>query len=80
MELQDHNLDTLFQQLNLDSDPASIDAFIASHQLSADVKLIDADFWTPAQAAFLKELLREDAEWAPTVDELNVRLHETPQP
>jgi hypothetical protein len=78
MELQNNDLGTLFQQLNLDSDPASIDAFIASHQLSDNVKLIDADFWSPAQAAFLNEQLHEDADWAITVDELNVRLHETP--
>lgn len=75
MELQNNDLGTLFQQLNLDSDPASIDLFIESHQLPDDVKLIDADFWTPNQARFLKEQLREDADWAMTVDELNVRLH-----
>jgi hypothetical protein len=79
MELDKNDLGTLFEQLNLDSDPASIDKFIASHQLSADVKLVDADFWTPAQSAFLKEQIREDADWAMTVDELNVRLHETPK-
>jgi hypothetical protein len=79
MELQNNDLGTLFQQLNLESDPESIDAFIASHQLGENVKLVDADFWSPAQAAFLKEQLREDADWAMTVDELNVRLHETPQ-
>jgi hypothetical protein len=77
MELQNNDLGTLFQQLNLDSDPASIDAFIASHPLPNDVKLVDAEFWSPAQAAFLKEQLREDADWAMTVDELNVRLHES---
>jgi hypothetical protein len=75
MELQNNDLGTLFEQLNLPSDPASIDAFIAEHPLADDVKLIHAEFWTPAQAAFLKEQLREDADWAITVDELNVRLH-----
>lgn len=75
MELQNNDLGTLFEQLNLDSDPANIDDFIATHQLADDVKLVDADFWSPAQAAFLKEQLREDADWAMTVDELNVRLH-----
>lgn len=75
MELQNNNLGTLFEQLNLPSDPASIDAFIASHPLPDDVKLVEADFWSPAQAAFLKEQLRDDADWAMTVDELNVRLH-----
>mgnify|MGYP003154513082 CR=1 FL=1 len=63
MELPNKDLGTLFEQLGLPSDPASIDAFIASH-------------WSEAQGSFLKELLMDDAEWAPVVDELNVRLHE----
>ena len=48
-------LETLFEQLGLDSSPKAIDAFIAAHPLSDDVKLIDAPFWTPQQAQFLKE-------------------------
>lgn len=75
MELTTPTLATLFEQLGLDSDQASIDAFVASHPLPDDVKLSEADFWTPQQARFLKEELREDAEWAPIVDELNVLLH-----
>lgn len=75
MELTTPTLTTLFEQLGLDADPASIDAFISQHPLPDGVKLIDADFWTPQQARFLKEELRVDAEWAPVVDELNERLH-----
>ena len=75
MELQARSLADLFAQLGLDSDQAGIDAFVASHSLPDDVKLIDAEFWTPQQARFLKEELREDADWAPIVDELNVLLH-----
>ncbi|RRV05739.1 DUF2789 domain-containing protein [Pseudomonas sp. v388] len=75
MELQARSLADLFAQLGLDSDQASIDAFVASHSLPDDVKLIDAEFWTPQQSRFLKEELREDADWAPIVDELNVLLH-----
>ncbi|WP_112194947.1 DUF2789 domain-containing protein [Pseudomonas sp. LG1E9] len=69
-------LETLFEQLGLKSSPQAIDAFIAAHPLRDDVKLIDAPFWTPQQAQFLKEELREDAEWAICVDELNQRLHQ----
>ena len=75
METEQTNLGTLFEQLGLDGDPASIDRFIAAHPLPADVKLIDAQFWTPQQARFLKEELRDDADWAPVVDELNTLLH-----
>ncbi|MCD5985822.1 MULTISPECIES: DUF2789 domain-containing protein [Pseudomonas] len=78
MELPNPDLPGLFAQLGLDNDEKSIDAFVAQHRLSDDVKLIDAEFWTPQQAAFLKEELRADAEWAPVVDELNVLLHKKP--
>lgn len=77
MEAPTHNLEGLFDQLGLDSSPAAIDGFIARHSpLDGDLKMIDAPFWTPQQAAFLKQQLREDADWAPVVDELNLRLHQ----
>ncbi|KPC28188.1 Uncharacterized protein ABJ99_3345 [Pseudomonas syringae pv. cilantro] len=78
MDLTTATLNDLFAQLGLGSEDKDIDAFVAAHQLDDDVKLIDAQFWTPQQAAFLKELLREDAEWAPVVDDLNARLHKKP--
>ncbi len=76
MELTNKDLGTLFEQLGLPGDPASIDAFIASHYpLPDEVKVSEAPFWSEAQGRFLKEELLEDADWAPIVDELNVRLH-----
>jgi hypothetical protein len=76
MELPNPDLGTLFEQLGLDSDPAAIDAFIAQHYpLADDMKVSEAPFWSEAQARLLKSELLEDAEWAPVVDELNVRLH-----
>lgn len=75
MELHTPTLVTLFEQLGLASDQASIDAFVDKHALPEDVKVSEADFWTPQQARFLKEELREDADWAPVVDELNALLH-----
>ncbi|MBA1274223.1 DUF2789 domain-containing protein [Stutzerimonas azotifigens] len=77
MELPNKDLGTLFEQLGLPSDPDSIDAFIAQHYpLPDDVKVSEAPFLNESQRAFLKDELLEDAEWAPIVDELNVRLHE----
>jgi hypothetical protein len=76
MELTTPTLAALFEQLGLESDPASIDTFISSHFLPENIKLSEAEFWTPQQARFLKEELREDAEWALVVDELNERLHQ----
>jgi hypothetical protein len=77
MDSPTHDLEGLFDQLGLDSSESAIDDFIASHSpLPDDRKLIDADFWTPQQAAFLKEQLREDADWARVVDDLNLRMHQ----
>lgn len=77
MDSPTHDLEGLFDQLGLDSSESAIDDFIASNSpLPDDRKLIDADFWTPQQAAFLKEQLREDADWARVVDDLNLRMHQ----
>lgn len=68
-------LNDLFAQLGLPSETADIDRFIATHNpLPDSVPLADAPFWTPAQAAFLKEEVAEDSEWAELVENLSVRL------
>jgi hypothetical protein len=77
METHPPTLATLFEQLGLAADQASIDAFVSEHPLPDNVKVSEAEFWKPQQARFLKEELREDADWAPVVDELNVLLHPT---
>lgn len=75
MELPTHSLSNLFAQLGLPADEASIERFIASHSpLSENVALADAPFWTPAQAAFLREEIGDDADWAEVVDQLNLSL------
>jgi len=75
MENPVHNLPALFKQLGLASDTASIERFIRDHSPLAPVcKLADAPFWSPAQAAFLREEILEDADWAVVVDQLNVQL------
>ena len=79
MEPAQHDLSELFAQLGLADDRASIEQFISEHRpLSDDVKLSEAPFWSPAQAAFLREGLRDDADWAPMVDTLNVCLRDKP--
>ena len=76
MDAHLHTMNNLFAQLGLPSDTASIDAFIAAHRpLADDVALYRADFWSPAQRAFLKEEMIEDADWAGVIDELNARMH-----
>ena len=76
MESSIHTLPELFAQLGLPSEQADIEQFIASHRPLPDtVKLADAPFWTQGQAQFLREELRDDADWAEIVDQLNVMLH-----
>jgi len=76
MESSFHQFSELFAQLGLPSDNEGIRAFIDSHRpLPGDIKLADAEFWTPAQSALLKEQLKSDADWAEVIDQLNLALH-----
>lgn len=75
MELQMHDISSLFAQLGLPSEPEAIEDFIKSHgPLPEKLRLHEAPFWTPAQATFLCDEILEDADWAEVVDNLNVRL------
>jgi len=70
-----HRYCELFQQLGLPADVPSIAAFIQRHSpLHPATRLEDATFWTPAQAALLREQLVADADWAEVVDQLNLAL------
>ena len=70
-----HSLRALFKQLGLPNEPRDIEAFVSSHgPLKAEIALADAFFWSPAQAAFLREEIQEDADWAEIVDQLNLML------
>ncbi len=76
MEAPIHNMNNLFAQLGLPSDAESIARFIETHRPLPDgLCLSEAPFWSPAQAAFLREEMQEDADWAPIIDELNADLH-----
>ena len=70
-----HRFSELFAQLGLPADEPGIRQFLASHTpLPHDIALADAPFWTPAQAAFLREGLLQDADWAEVIDQLNIAL------
>ncbi|MFG6458897.1 DUF2789 family protein [Roseateles sp. BYS96W] len=65
MQTPHHPLRELFQQLGLPAEPLAIDDFIRQHRAgSAGCRLPDAPVWTPAQAAFLRESIAADADWA----------------
>lgn len=75
MDVSEHTLETLFQQLGLPNDQASIDDFIAEHSpLALSISLAEADFWTEAQAAFIQESFIEDADWIEVIDQLDALL------
>lgn len=81
MEFTPHDLPALFAQLGLPHEDDAIDRFIQAHRpLPLSIRLQEAPFWSPSQAAALREMLREDSDWAVVVDNLNVRLRaeETP--
>jgi hypothetical protein len=42
--------------------------------MAQDMRLADAPYWSPSQAAFLREALSQDAEWAVVVDQLSKAL------
>ncbi len=75
MDTTPHTLATLFEQLGMSGDPASIDNFIHTHKpLPETLTLAEAPFWNNAQAAFLSEAIAEDSDWAEMVDELDAML------
>jgi hypothetical protein len=77
MDLTNHSVRDLFAQLGLPNEEADIQAFVALHRPPpGGVRLADAPYWTEAQARFLREEVREDADWAEVVDQLNLMLHE----
>jgi hypothetical protein len=76
MERPVHNMSNLFAQLGQANDEQAIARFIETWQpLANGVQLHEAAFWTPSQAAFLREAILDDADWAEVADALNVGLH-----
>ena len=75
MDTTAHTLRTLFAQLGLDSNEQAIKQFIYQHKLAPGMAIQDAPFWNSAQASFLRESLKQDAEWCEIIDELNTLLH-----
>ncbi len=75
LDTSPHTIETFFEQLGLASSEAEIDQFIASHSpLDSSIALDQAPFWNPAQAAFIRDALAQDSDWAEVADELSTRL------
>jgi hypothetical protein len=70
-----HHFSELFAQLGLPNDNQSISHFLTIHASMADrERLPDAPYWTPSQAAFLRESLTHDSDWSGLVDQLSAAL------
>ena len=75
MDTSDHTMQALFLQLGLPHQPDDIQSFIERHKgLPSTVSLEEADFWSPSQAAFLREAIEQDSVWCETVDQLDSDL------
>ena len=64
----------LFLQLGLDSSQTGIDRFLLENELPEHVHILEAPFWSKAQATLLRELLDSDGNWALVVDQLSEAL------
>ncbi len=70
-----HHFTQLFAQLGLPDDAQSIAHFLIVHTAMArGHRLPDVPCWTPSQAAFLRESLLQDSNWAGVVDQLSLAL------
>lgn len=70
--------DELFEQLGLPADAPGMAAFIQRHSpLHHGTRIEEAIFWSPSQAALLRENIQEDADWCGVVDQLNLALRAT---
>jgi hypothetical protein len=78
MEHPFHSFSELFKQLGLGGSHEEIEKFLSEHApLPTGILLSDAPFWSPAQAAFLREARESDSDWSEVVDALNVALRAT---
>ncbi|WP_111885949.1 DUF2789 family protein [Acinetobacter sp. CFCC 11171] len=68
-------MELFFEQLGLDATPEGIDQFIETHQITMDVPLHEAPFWTKSQRDFIISHWKKDDDWAIVVDILNEQLH-----
>lgn len=80
MDLSNHNMTNLFNQLGLPSDEASIQQFIRDNSpIPADQPIYEASCFTDVQAAFLAQGLDEDSDWSEVIDTLHSAMSESPQ-
>ncbi|MCP4596364.1 DUF2789 family protein [Neptuniibacter sp.] len=71
----DAEIQNLFKELGLNSDPCAIDEFIEKNKiLTGELHIADAPFWNPSQSEFIRDSLYYDSEWSYAVDQLDIIL------
>lgn len=71
----DAEIQKLFKELGLNSDPCAIDEFIEKNKiLTGELHIADAPFWNPSQSEFIRDSLYYDSEWSYAVDQLDIIL------
>ena len=75
MDLSNHTLNTLFQQLGLPDSDQEINYFIEQNKgIDKTIALHEANIWSSSQSAFLKESQEEDSDWTEVIDHLDAQL------
>mgnify|MGYP000625113383 CR=1 FL=1 len=75
MDTSDHyDMCSLFAQMGLPSEPEQVNQFLREHRLFENQVIAQADFWSPAQAAFIMEATAQDSDWTELVDHLDAAL------
>jgi Protein of unknown function (DUF2789) len=78
MEETFHSMTNLFAPLSLSSTPDDIRRFINAHcPLPEPIALHKAPFWSPAQATFFQENIRNDADRGEAVDQPSAALQKS---
>ncbi len=75
MDLSNHTLNSLFQQLGLPDSDREINDFIDQNKgIDKTIALHKANIWSPSQSAFIKESQEEDSDWTEVIDHLDAQL------
>ena len=71
-----HDLPALFAQLGMANDELSLYRFVQEHHLDNETLLPEAQFWSAAQASFLRDALWHDSDWCEAIDQLDLMLRQ----
>ena len=75
MDLSNHTLNSLFQQLGLpDSDQEINDFIVQNKGIDKTIALYEVNIWSSSQSAFLKESQEQDSDWTEVIDHLDAQL------